>query len=287
MEKSKKNKLIKRIMSTLVLAPLTLWMLYYGWTTTSFLVLIVSALLAWEWSEMVPNKKKTVYAVSYLSTSVMPMMFLYPSYVCYPLVFILLMTIFVWFKAKGEEHRCLLTLGIPYIALGTGALAWLYTWISPIAAIWLLVAVWGVDIGGYLIGSTIKGPKLAPKISPNKTWSGLLGAIIFSALVSWGFSYYISVNIKTIDLVDPVWSILGASTGTKWFFWTIVIGAALAIVAQCGDLLESKVKRYLQVKDSSNLIPGHGGMFDRVDGLLFSAPFVLVLCVVLVYYMAR
>ncbi len=266
MEKSKKTTLMKRIASTLVLAPLVLWMLYNGWMTTLFLVMVVNMLLAWEWSEMVPNKKKTVYAVSYLAASVMPMMFLYPSYVFYPLGFIFLTTVFVWFKAKGEEHRRLLTLGVPYIALGTGALTWLYTWISPIAAIWLLVAVWGVDIGGYLVGSTVKGPKLAPKISPNKTWSGLLGAMLFSALISAAFAHF----------TEPTWMIRMAA-----------VGAVLAIVAQCGDLLESKVKRYLQVKDSSNLIPGHGGMFDRVDGLLFSAPFVLVLCVVLVYYMAR
>ena len=262
MGKSEKKGLWKRIVSALILAPLVLGAIYHGWTTTLMLVLVVGTILAWEWAEMVPNNNNSVYALTYQAALFITTAFIYPWYIGYPLAFILIATLFVWWKAKGEKHRRLLTLGVPYISLGIGAIVWLYTWISPIAALWLIVAVWGVDVGGYLVGTTVKGPKLAPKISPNKTWSGLLGAIIFSVLISWGFAHY----------VIPERSLL-----------VVASGAVLAVVAQCGDLLESKIKRYLQIKDSSNLIPGHGGMFDRVDGLIFAAPFVLLWCVLLIY----
>lgn len=262
MEKSKKSGVWKRILSTLILAPLVLGALYHGWTTTLILVLLVGTILAWEWAEMIPNKHSSVYALSYQAALFVTTAFIYPWYIGYPLSVIFAITLFVWWKAKDEKHRRLLTLGVPYIALGIGSIVWLYTWVSPIVALWLIVAVWCVDIGGYLVGSTVKGPKLAPQISPNKTWSGLLGAIVFSALVSWGFGYYII---------------------PEWTVWAVATGAVLAVIAQCGDLLESKVKRYLKIKDSSNLIPGHGGMFDRVDGLIFAAPFVLLWCVLLIY----
>ena len=269
MEKSKKDSLIKRVVSALILAPLVLWTLYNGWSTALILILIVSALLAWEWSEMVSNNKPTVYALAYLIAAVSTTAFIYPHYVFFPLSIIAATTLFVWLKAKNEKYRGLLTLGVPYIGLSMGALSWLYTWINPFAALWLVISVWSVDIGGYVVGTTLKGPKLAPSISPNKTWAGLFGAIIFSILTSVAFLYLV---LMLLDLPQE----------NNWLMITIISGGVLAIIAQIGDLLESKVKRYLKIKDSSNLIPGHGGIFDRVDGLLFAAPFVLGWFVILI-----
>lgn len=263
MVKFENKALLKRLCSALILAPLVLGALYYSWGTTLILLFVVSAFLAWEWSEMVSNKKSSVYAVTYLVAAVTTTAFIYPHYIYYPLCLIAVATLFVWSKAKDEKHRVLLTLGVPYIALGIGTFAWLYTWVNPLAALWLVVAIWGVDIGGYLVGSTLKGPKLAPNVSPNKTWSGLVGAIIFSVIVSVFFLYVIT-------------KMLGLSLEDKWVFVAVLSGVALALIAQIGDLLESKVKRYLKLKDSSDLIPGHGGIFDRLDGLLFAAPFVLI-----------
>ena len=127
--------------------------------------------------------------------------------------------------------------------------------------LWFVLVVWGVDIGGYVVGTTVKGPKLAPSISPNKTWSGLLGAIVFAALISVAVA-------SVFERSDYVTFAL--------------LGGVLAVVAQIGDLLESKVKRYLNIKDSSNLIPGHGGIFDRVDGLIFAAPFILAVFILFI-----
>jgi len=255
MEKSKLKSLCLRSISALVLAPFVIGAILLGWNTTVVLLLIVSALLAWEWAEMVPNKNKTVYTAVYLMSAAAMFSF---SDIFYPLGVMCLASLFVFLKARKEARRRLLVFGVPYIAMGVGSFAWFYTLFGPVSALWLLLAVWCTDIGGYIVGTTLKGPKLAPKISPNKTWSGLVGAMLFASLACIAFAYvYIPYDAK----------IYGLFAG---------FGAVLAIIAQCGDLLESKVKRILNIKDSSNLIPGHGGMFDRIDGLLFATPFVLV-----------
>lgn len=142
-----------------------------------------------------------------------------------------------------------------------------------------LLAVIGVDIGAYFAGRTIGGPKIAPSISPSKTWAGLLGGVAgASALlfaISWAWpaglcqAYFdfidqpLPANVANFDdrchLAVPDLSVAGGF---------LLIGSIIAIVAQTGDFFESWMKRRAGVKDSSNLIPGHGGLFDRADGLL-------------------
>lgn len=116
------------------------------------------------------------------------------------------------------------------------------------------------DTGAYFAGRTIGGPKIAPTISPSKTWAGLLGGMVAAGLMLAVVAWF---GLRNGSLVPnpgsgPVQTIL---TG-------LAIGAALAVVAQAGDFLESWLKRRAGVKDSSNLIPGHGGVLDRIDGLL-------------------
>lgn len=255
MEKSKRSSLLKRSVSAVILAPLVILAILFGWSTTVILLLIASALLAWEWTVMIPNKNPTVYSMVYMVVSAATFSF---SGILFPFILMVCASLFIWWKAKGEEYRKLLVFAVPYISLGIGSLAWFYTIFGPIAMLWFLFAIWSVDIGGYVVGCNVKGPKLAPSISPNKTWSGLIGAMLFCALTSYVFAYlFIPYDLK---------------------FYSLFVGgsAVLAVVAQMGDLLESKIKRTVGVKDSSNLIPGHGGIFDRIDGLLFSAPFVLI-----------
>ncbi|MBF0248692.1 MAG: phosphatidate cytidylyltransferase [Alphaproteobacteria bacterium] len=115
---------------------------------------------------------------------------------------------------------------------------------------WLVAVVWGADTGGYVFGKSIGGPKLAPAISPNKTWSGFLGGTALSAVGGWAVVFV---------MAD------GAGLGVA------VFSAATGVVSQVGDLFESWVKRRFGVKDSGAIIPGHGGVFDRVDGLVAAA----------------
>ena len=177
---------------------------------------------------------------------------------------------FTYLKAKDEKNRYLLTLGVPYISIGVGALYWMYFLFdafgtisgekgSYVMTLWFILMVWSVDIGGYIIGTYLRGPKLAPKISPNKTWSGLVGGVILAIAVSFIYLYIVK-------------SIYGLALPMREQMKYAQLGALIAFIAQIGDLIESAIKRYLQIKDSSSLIPGHGGVFDRIDGLIFAAP---------------
>lgn len=137
----------------------------------------------------------------------------------------------------------------------------------------MLIALVGVviatDVGAYFAGRMIGGPKIAPKISPSKTWAGLLGGMLCASI----WSVY-AVSLPRRLLGDPA-SVLEVTS--DYWLSAFVSGAVLAIVAQAGDFFESWLKRRAGVKDSSKLIPGHGGVFDRIDGLL-AVTFVSAIC---------
>jgi phosphatidate cytidylyltransferase len=149
-------------------------------------------------------------------------------------------------------------LGVGYVGLPALALLWLrgVPELGLALLLWLLVVVWTTDTAAYFAGRAIGGPRLAPAISPGKTWAGLcggmLGAALSGALAAW---------------------LLGSGR----LLQAAGLGALLALVAQLGDLVESGFKRAAGVKDSGTLIPGHGGLLDRVDGLLFAAPALALL----------
>ena len=168
-----------------------------------------------------------------------------------------------WLGLCRRSGRALLCpAGLAYVAVAGAAMLWLRD--DPVAGradvLFLLLVVWAGDIGAYLIGRRIGGPRLAPHISPGKTWSGAVGGLL--AAVAAGL---VAAHVL--------------SDAATWR--VVVIAAALAIVAQAGDLLESFVKRRLAVKDSGHLIPGHGGLFDRLDGVLAAAPVAAVLALTL------
>lgn len=148
--------------------------------------------------------------------------------------------------------------GAAYIFIAAVVLAQLDSYFL-VAALGVVIAT---DTGAYFTGRAIGGPKIAKRISPSKTWAGLFGGMLLAALwlAAWaGTFHYIGGNFTVSDLIDAMWDdAIGAS----------FIGASLAVVAQMGDFFESWLKRKAGVKDSSNLIPGHGGVFDRIDGLL-------------------
>lgn len=132
---------------------------------------------------------------------------------------------------------------------------------APVLLLALMLAVIGTDIGAYFAGRAIGGPKIAPSISPSKTWAGLGGGMIGSCLALVAVTY--------------------PSEGFSDIGWKLLAGPILAVIAQTGDFFESWMKRRAGVKDSSALIPGHGGLFDRVDGLL-AVCFILGLAFVVV-----
>ena len=140
------------------------------------------------------------------------------------------------------------------------------------AGTFLLILVLGVtiftDTGAYFAGRAIGGPKIAPRISPSKTWAGLAGGMIASA--AWVFVWVLAIDGPYLDWLGPRFEI-GLNMSFANTFGAAAIGAGLAVVAQIGDFFESWLKRRAGVKDSSRLIPGHGGVFDRIDGLIPAA----------------
>jgi len=137
-------------------------------------------------------------------------------------------------------------LGVGYI--GTAAISILFLRAQPLGfalALWALAIVWATDIGAYFAGRAIGGPKLAPKISPNKTWAGLIGGMVAAGIAG--------------ALIAEFGHLPAAA------LW---LPPLLAVVAQIGDLIESGMKRHVGLKDSGKILPGHGGLLDRIDGML-------------------
>lgn len=140
-------------------------------------------------------------------------------------------------------------LGVPYVGASAAALVLLRSdaVLGASVIVWVLVTVWSADTLAYFAGRIIGGPRLAPVLSPKKTWAGLGGAVVGSGLAS---------------------AIFAAAMGFDHWVGLALFGAGLAIVEQAGDLFKSAMKRHFGVKDSGRLIPGHGGVIDRVDGLV-------------------
>lgn len=168
-------------------------------------------------------------------------------------------------RGKGRDGRKtkLIADAMGFLYIGQAIMLLMTMQSDWIYVVVLLTLVWSNDVGAYLVGSTIGRHPMAPKISPKKSWEGFAGGVVFSvavALVWW--SLYFQGLVEPIDdtvLTKVIWADMG-------------LVAALGAVA--GDLVESKFKRWIGVKDSGHIIPGHGGMLDRFDALFFAVPIV-------------
>ncbi len=245
--------LMPRLLSGLVLAVVAIGLTWVSPWTFAALVLAVSLIVSWEWSRIVRGTTSdtifviqvvAVVSAAALSVEGLPLL---------ALVALLVGVILAALQGFGEAGR-LSAVGVLYAGLPAIALIWLrvQSALGFEATLFLLLCVWASDTGAYFAGRLIGGPKLMPKISPSKTWSGFTGAIVSSALVGLVFA-----------LTLPLLPTLRA----------VVTAAILAVVSQAGDLVESSLKRHYGVKDASALIPGHGGFMDRVDGLIAAAIF--------------
>jgi phosphatidate cytidylyltransferase len=159
--------------------------------------------------------------------------------------------------ARNRPGIAFIAAGFLCIIPGMAALIWLRA--DPVAGradlLFLVMTVWGSDIGAYALGRIVGGRRLAPSISPGKTWSGAVGGLVCAMLV----------GLATAGFSPRA----------------MAVAAGLSLAAQAGDLLESAVKRYAGVKDSGTLIPGHGGLLDRLDGILAAAPAAALLALAL------
>lgn len=239
--------LLTRALSALVMAPVALVAVWLGSPYFDILIAVAGAIMAWEWDRMCRGRfgmtGRLLAVIAVLAALIA---------VAYPVVAAGL----VWVGClliAAMSRSAWLSLGTLYVGLPVVALVWLREAGGVETMFWMFGIIWATDTGAYAAGRTIGGPLLAPRISPKKTWSGLLGGMTASAAVGAAFGLYLDLS--------------------GWV-GLAVFSAVLAVVAQIGDLFESSVKRRFNVKDSSSIIPGHGGVLDRVDGLIAAAPVV-------------
>lgn len=179
----------------------------------------------------------------------------------------LLLTIYEWAGfVRGAKSGKAITaiIGLVYIPAAFGAmLALRFDDIDPgwMTVLWVLLLVWASDTGAYIFGKAYGGPKLAPRISPNKTWAGLGGAIIGAGLVTM----VLGLILYQMEL------------GPFEYMRDFAMGALLGLVCQIGDLFISVFKRRAGLKDTGTLIPGHGGILDRIDSLMLATIFTFLI----------
>jgi phosphatidate cytidylyltransferase len=240
------SSLAKRAFSALALAPPVLAAVWFGPPWSDILIVAAAAILLWEWLRLVGHGG--VSAAVLLSAGTLLGSLLLGALAAWTWAFVLLSGGTVLAALLARQRPLWLAAAGPYLGLPGLALLWLRDRPDGLeAVVWLLLVVWSVDIFAYVAGRAIGGPLLWPRVSPRKTWAGLAGGVAAAALVG---------GLLTL-----------AAAGRDAFAFAL-LAAVLAVVAQGGDLLESAVKRHFGVKDASGIIPGHGGLLDRVDGLL-------------------
>ena len=247
-----------RVLSALVLAPIGLAAAWFGPPLLSIVVVIAAGLMAWEWGRLCRIGTPILTGIIVIVVaSVIAAAF---GVTRIGLVIAVLGSIGTAVASRRSGEAVLVGCGVLWIAVPSIALIWLALDPDPRVGrntvLWILAVVWATDIGAYAAGRTFGGPRLAPRLSPNKTWSGLIGAVLCAAAVGGIVALFVNSTIVVTILL---------------------LSGILAVVAQLGDLAESMVKRHCGVKDSSSLIPGHGGLLDRFDGMLAVIPAVALL----------
>jgi phosphatidate cytidylyltransferase len=244
-----RSSLGPRVLSALVLAPIAVAMAWLGgWALAGF-TLLAAVLMAFEWSRLTGAGARGWTTPAAIAVIVATWLAAALGAFGWALWLIVLgAAAAAGLAGIAGRSSAWLGGGILYIGLPCLALLWLRG-LSPLGletVLWVLALVWAVDIGAYVAGRGIGGPKLAPRISPNKTWAGLGGGVLGGILVG---------ALTAQATAAPLPAIAALSAG-------------LAILGQAGDLMESAIKRHFHVKDAGHIIPGHGGVLDRVDGLI-------------------
>jgi phosphatidate cytidylyltransferase len=233
-----------------ILIPVVILDTWLGGVWFEAMVAAIGVLIAREWATIV-HKADTRQLWIHAATSVLAAIFAHH----FTIGWTLLLIAAGWASSiglllqRGRRLDFWSVAGVPYVSLPIAALIVLRDDGSYgfVAIAWIFAVVWLADTLAYFAGKTIGGPKLAPKISPNKTWAGLGGAVAGGILGSL---------------------LVAGVAGLNWLVVVAFLGGVLAVVEQLGDLFESAAKRHFGLKDSGSIIPGHGGVLDRVDGLI-------------------
>jgi phosphatidate cytidylyltransferase len=249
-----------RVASATVLVPTVVAAVWFGNVWFLGLILVGVALLAREWAEMSARRAALGVAVAIGAAVAISVIVAYLGhyYSTWPVV--IAGALAAALMARGAvERRADAAYGVIYIAPAVIAMIWLRRMDAGLSwTLLLFTATWFADIFAFAVGSALKGPKLWPRYSPNKTWSGFFGGLVAASLGAVGI-VALSQALPALPDLHLAWPVAA------------VIGLLGGLATMAGDLWESMLKRRFGVKDSGDLIPGHGGMLDRVDGLMFAA----------------
>ncbi|MEZ5899509.1 MAG: phosphatidate cytidylyltransferase [Hyphomicrobiaceae bacterium] len=254
-----------RLVSGAVVAAVALLALWAGPIPFAFLVFAVAAAMSWEWGRIVRKDGFDVPGVLHIAIVGAAAVLSGLGMAGLAVAAVAGGAIVVSALLFGGGQAKLSSLGVLYTGLPVVALVWLRSDASLglLAVLFILIAVATTDVAAYATGRTIGGPKLAPRISPGKTWSGLAGGV-FAAAISG--------------------CLLGLLTQRGNPGWMAFLAFVLALVSQGGDLAESALKRSYGLKDASDLIPGHGGFMDRMDGLVAAATLAALIALMIDAY---
>ncbi len=242
-----------RFAASLVLVPIAVAAAWLGGLWFEVLLAAVGLIMAWEWCALVHGGRRwqlAMHAFAVLVAAFAPVnVSLTAAFFC---IFAVWLGSGLALLREGGFGRIWKWVGVPYLALPVLSLAMLRAdaEFGLLAVIWLFLVIWSADVGAYFAGRILGGPKLWPAVSPSKTWAGLAGAVLAGA-----FAAPIAGHLGSVPSIAAV----------------VLLGGAMGLIEQAGDLFESAAKRSFGVKDFGTLIPGHGGVLDRVDGLMFAS----------------
>lgn len=248
-----------RLLSASVLVPSFLAILWLGGLPFQSLMLLGCLWAGYEWLAMLNRTpQKRVWIVILFALALTWGIALQADIIsAFILCLAISLVLMVGFRMFGVQKPVLLSMGVSYLGSAMLALLCIHKIGGYALAATLCAVVWLTDTGAFFAGRMLGGAKLAPDISPSKTWAGFLGGLIAAGGMAYGCAWLFSAPKPMV---------------------VVLVGLGLSLAAHCGDLFESWIKRQAGVKDSGAIIPGHGGLLDRVDGLIMaSLLFVLAL----------
>ncbi len=246
-----RSNLALRVLSALVLAPLAIVTAYLGDWPFGIFWTIAAIGIWWEWNALVSGADNRLLFILGAASLALALAIAENGMVRTPMLIIVLGALGVGVFAR-TERRTWAAGGLVYagaVLMGPLVLRRDLEF-GFIALIFLFAIVWTTDVVGYFVGRAVGGPKLAPAISPKKTWSGAIGGTAAAAIV----------GVAVAGLA-----------GLENIFAVAIVALLLSVISQAGDLFESAIKRHFGAKDASHLIPGHGGLMDRLDGFAAAA----------------
>jgi len=274
------SELARRVLVALIGAPLTILTLWYGDAAMATLISVLSAIAAWELFRIAESGGHTPMArLGVGMAAIVPLVvhaehlgLVRVPFAVLPMVVLATMAVALFLRAPSEKPIGAAAITLFGVAYTGGLLSFAYALryfdyavgqaAGTVVVVFPLLLTWATDVGAYFTGRLIGGRKLMPFISPGKTISGAIGGIVATVMVAWLYQRYAMIPVARLALTPMA---------------LVGVAVTMSVVGQIGDLVESQLKREGNVKDSSHLLPGHGGVLDRVDSLLFTFPLAFVL----------